>query len=363
LQLKISNCNPKIKSDIITVIAKWTSSSRLSKCSGMTRGHIMKLPNSIFGMTVAVSGSASLKGYPNMYTTAFRWTNITIGDAACLVAEPKALIKPLQIGKMFQSVSSGEGLPCLLVCERLTAYQRTALSDRAVAWLTNEETFHIPFLAASCRPMRATLRKAGNLSAAAQQIALRAIDGSWDGLTSTDVAKKINKSLSSVSSYFAEISAVSPLLIGSRGRTRFICSPATQKDRQSAFAQLEPQLSSPAKQRYFLVCDSAATSLCEKLPKAGISALSEYTMISDDSWSTRAIEAADKEMLKQILDHSYQVAEYDDPDMLLEVWSYRPEERDLLSLCLDVKSIAEYENDDRIEQALSELKGMVFGER
>lgn len=86
-------------------------------------------------------------------------------------------------------------------------------------------------------------------------------------------------------------------------------------------------------------------------------------MISDDSWSTRAIEAANKEMLKQILDHSYQVTEYDDPDILLEVWSYRPEERDLLSLYLDVKSIAESESDDRIEQALSELKGMVFDER
>lgn len=323
----------------------------------------MNLPKHIFGLDAAVQRTAELRGYPNVYTTAYRCSTAAIGGVQCIVVEPRGEVKPLQIEKMFAALSSGEGLPCLLVCAKLSARQRRSLSERGIAWLAGEETFHIPFLAASCAPSRPGARGAETLSAGAQQVAIRAIDGSWDGMTTTEVAKAMNKSLTSASSYFAEVSAVEPSLIGARGRTRFIASPKTASDKESVFDRFGPHLASPVKRRLYLVCGTKAQAQISRLPRSGVTALSSHTMLAEDPWETRAIAATNKESLASLLEDAEQVGIYDTPDVLLEVWSYEPEESDLISLYLDMRDYASAQHDERLEAAATELKEMMFDER
>ena len=320
----------------------------------------MSLPEKIFSMGVAVEGPARLVGYPNAYTSAYRCTKANIGGTACIAIEPKGDVRPLQVSKMFAAIAADEGVPCLLVCPKLSAYQRRSLSERGVAWVCDEGTFHIPFLAAACNAAGLKARTAGSLSAGAQQIAVRALDGSWDGMTSTDVAGMVGKSLSSVSSYFAQIAAVAPALIGSRGRTRFVASPKTPEERLAALERMESFMATPVKERVFIATSQEGKALLAALPLSGMSALSERTAIADDPWQTRAISAADKEKLASVLEGSERVGRNDSPDAMLEVWSYAPSEDDLVSLYLDVNDYAQAEHDERVQEAANELKEAMF---
>ncbi|MBQ9001603.1 MAG: hypothetical protein IJ087_07105 [Eggerthellaceae bacterium] len=141
----------------------------------------MGMPGKVFNMDVRVSGEAGLHGYPLAYTSAYSCLDASIGGSPCIIVEPKGEVKPLQVGKMTERIEAGEGKPCLLFSPKITAYQRRALSERGVAWMSSEDTFHIPFLAASCRPSRRRIGDGQALSAGAQQIAVNVIDGRGTG--------------------------------------------------------------------------------------------------------------------------------------------------------------------------------------
>ena len=324
----------------------------------------MDVPSKIFGMPVTVEGKVRLKGYPNAYISAYSCSNASIGKTPCLIFEPKSAVKPLQVEKMFQAVSTGEEKPCILVTPLLTAYQRSSLSERGIAWLKSERTFHIPFLAASCDEPRDDRRPSSTFSAGAQLVALRAIDGSWDRMTSTEVAKRMGKSLSSVSAYFAQVAAVEPSLIASKGRTRYIVSPVSATEKRAAFERLEARMSSPVKRRELIVCNEDTKATLSKLPVSGVSALSKHTMIAPDAWSTKATAARDKKTLAAV-SNLPRLDSRDEgvPDAELEIWAYKPEESDLLSLYLDTKALAAEEDDERLAQAAQDLKEKIFNER
>ena len=321
----------------------------------------MDLPNKIFNMDIVVKEQAELKGYPNVYTSAFTSVNATIGGVPCIIVCPKGEVKPLQIHKMFANISARENKPCLFVCSKLSAYQRRSLSEYGVSWISNEETFHIPFLMASCNGAH-FVRPAQVLSASAQRIVIHALDGTWNELSSTEVSKTMGKSLSSISAYFAEIAAITPCLIGKRGRMRFIVSPEDGEEKRVLFTQAKPYLVSPVKKRIYLACSNAALKLCGTLPLSGISALSKHTNIANDPWETRAIPPSNKYLFAKIMEYSEQVTKNDAPNVLLEVWEYDPSEKDLISLYLDVEEYAFSEGDERLNQAVSDLKEMMFDE-
>ena len=320
----------------------------------------MTFPERIFNMKVRVAGDADLRGYPIAYTSAYRCLDASIGGVPCIVVEPNGDVKPLQASKMAERIEAGEGRPCVLFSPKITAYQRRGLSERGVAWMSSEDTFHIPFLAAACKPARQRMGDGQALSAGAQQIAVNVLDGTWDGLTSTQIAEAMGKSLSSVSGYLAELSAIEPGMVGSRGRTRFAVSPLSADGRRELMDRLEPHLSSPVRKRTFLALGPEGEKLFRRLPLSGVSALSRRTMIADDPWETRAAAASDKETIARLLSRSERVTRNDSPDALLETWLYDPREDDGVSLYLDVRDLAAGENDERLDQAVDDLKRAMF---
>lgn len=318
----------------------------------------MEAPKKIFNMPVKVEGAVALNKYPLFFSKSYRCRRASIGDAPCILVEPLAEVKPLQVSKMFERLSAGEGVPCLLVSPNLSAYKRGSLSERGVAWVMNEEAFRIPFLAASLNVTSPIKNTSSHFSAGAQQIVVHALDGSWDAMTTSEVSKRMGKSLPSVSTYFSEIAAAEPSLISSKGRSRFVVSP---KEKQSAFDGLEPRLNSPVKRRLYLVCNDDAIKTCKDLPLSGVSALSARSMLADDPWETRAIAASDKERLSALLQNAEQVDKFDSPNVLLEVWAYPPDKDDLVSLYLSLREYANKEHDDRLDEAVAQLREEMLG--
>lgn len=313
------------------------------------------LPEKLFNMDVVVKGEFSPRGYP-LFFSSYRLNRASIGNVECVVVEPKAEVRPLQIDKVCARIEKKEGVFCVFFAPKLTAYQRKSLSGRGVAWMASEDTFHIPFLGASCMPRRRGELAPKKLSAGAQALAVRIVDGGLGAMTTTQIAEAMGKSLSSISAYFAEIASVAPEAIGSRGRTRFVAPPGSAEARNGLFAKLEPFLSTPVKRRFFLVLDDGSKHEFENLPVSGVTALSRVTMLADDPWETRAVAASERDVIARMLEDCEVVAEGDSPDALLEVWKYEPSERDRVSLYLDVRALAESEGDDRLADAADELR-------
>lgn len=324
----------------------------------------LQLPQKIFNMPVLVEGPADLTGFPSLYTHAYNCLKASIGDTGCIIVEPSGDIKLAQTRKMIERIQEEGTLPCLLASPHLSAFQRQSLSEHGVAWIKSADTFHIPFLAAASAADKKRSKLAAPLSLGAQRIAVRIIDGSWHGMTSTELAERLGKSLSSVSNYLAEIATIDETLIGSHGRTRFLRAPQTTESRIGCLNKLEPYLSSPVKKRLFLVADKNGLGKLSRMPLSGVSALSMHTMLADDPWETRAVSTSDKAAYGEVLQHSKQVTRYDGPNALLEVWRYEPrngsESIDEVSLYLALKEYAQDEHDDRLDDAITQYRERIL---
>lgn len=318
------------------------------------------MPDSIFNMEVHIVGATRLSGYPIAFTSAYHFCDAFIGDVPCIIAEATGDVRPLQVSKMVERIQAGENRPCLFVSPRLSAYQRRCLSERGVAWLAGPDIFHIPFLAASCSPLRHQATQESSLSFGAQQIAIHILDASWDGLTTTQIAETMNKSLASVSSYIAELYAIEPSVVGRRGRTRYLIAPSDPSRRHALFERLERHFVSPTKRRLFLMLDDAGMGIFRSLTLSGISALSRRTMLADDPWETRAVAANDKDTIGRLIACAELVTRHDEPDVLLEIWQYEPSENDTVSLYLSLREYAESQHDERLDAAIEELKGQML---
>ena len=320
----------------------------------------LELPGDIFGMPVRAGSEFGFDGYPLLYGAGYAAREVAIGRMRCIAVEPKGGVRPSQCEKLACEVETREGKPCLLVVPRATAYQRRSLSGRGVAWLSSDNTFHIPFLATSSLASELRPAPKGALSPRAQQVAARVIDGSWLGLTTSEVAAELGVSLSSAVNYLKEIEAAVPGAVKSRGRTRFLSDAGLNAaQRYEAF---RPRLPSPVVGRAYLKA-RGATVKAPQLPVSGVTALARVTMIADDPWETRAARVGDKGAAAAIAEGFEEVTRDDEPDLLLERWAYDPGPGAVVRgvpLLLDLESLAAAEGDERLDSALAELKGKVL---
>lgn len=321
----------------------------------------------IFGSSIVADGELPLDGYPMFYGLSYDIKHARIRDNRCIVIIPKDAIKLEQLQKVARTVEKNEKLPVIVVSESLTAFQRKGLNSAGIAWYASEELFSVPFLAVSSIQVP-KLRPATLLSAGAQRLAVRILDGSWDGLTSSQVAALLGKSLPSVSNYFREIEAICPDSIASSGRTRFIHAP---REISGSWLDLfRTYLTNPCKRRAYYALPDGEVPCQLDLPISGVTALSRYTMIADNHYRTFALHEAAGRMrvrVESLLPGAIEVFRHDSPDISLEWWSYEPwnidGSVDLVSLYLVSEDLANRENDERLADAVHELRGAITGER
>ena len=317
------------------------------------------LPDSIFGLEVKDEGTEGFGGIPMRYRGAYEGRLLRIGDALCVLVTPKGQLRPLQAQKLCRSIRLRESLPSLVHAEGATAYQRRSMTARGVAWISSENTFSIPFLAVSCDAREVRKRPAGPLSANAQRVAVGAIEGQLIGMTTSEVAKILGVSLSSAVNYFSELEADRPGLVGSHGRTRLLQIPEGMT-KEGLYNALRPYMSSPVRSSVFLKVAKSDRDAVERLPLSGMSALSLLTEIPDDPWQTRALFGSS---IEETFPNSTVVGEYDLPDVLIELWRYKPWEKDgavdAISLLANLEEWDEMD-DEELDEAVSALRRLAL---
>jgi hypothetical protein len=310
-------------------------------------------------------GKINLSGYPRFYGTDYDISHIRIGSVDCTLLKVDVGINLPTVTKMVPILESKEGVPCMIQAPKLSDYQKKRLSDLDIAFFISPNNYYIPFLGALNRQLKNRPERMTGLSAQAQRLALHIIDGSWIGLSSTDVAYKMKKSLPSVSNYFREIEAAVPQTIEKQG-TKKVLVNNDDLSKGELFGLFEPSLLTPVKDLVYAKFNGAPKSLIgQGCLFAGLSALSMKTMLVDDRWKTYAISKYERSCLDRYEKDLIMVTESDDPDVLIQIWGYPPENKgddavDDVSLYLSLKE-SQRLKDPRGREALEILRKRITG--
>lgn len=321
----------------------------------------MKIPTRAFTFPVFVGQKVNLGNYPLLYQS-YDIRSGTIGATACLFIISDEEVQLPFLLKMIQRLQHDLDKPCVFVSPRLSKYQMERLSEEGIAWIASSETMFIPFVGLALQQTELKKPVTKQLSSQAQRLATHIIDGTWLGLSTTDIAEIMRKSLPSISNYFKEIEAIAPKVFESQGRKRLV-RKLTNEERRHLFEKLEPHLTSPVREKVYFRFNGDPKSLVKSEAKySGVSALSKTTMLADDSWVTLAVDASNHPLFDAFQDRLTIVSKNDGPNLLIETWRYPidtdEESVNKVSLYLSLRDNAD--DDPRLEGALHELKETIF---
>lgn len=318
----------------------------------------MKLPDQMLGFSLVAEAPLPMKGYPVFFSKLFAVVEGRVGEIDCLLVMPREEARLTAILKVIDRLQNDFMKPCVVVSDHLSSYQVRQLTEKNYAWIVSEERFFLPFIGlVLMSAIRQRPRKGEALSPQAQRVAGHILDQSWAGKTTSEVAFAMEKSLSSVSNYFAEIAAWTPEAFVTEGRARSIASLSSAQLKE-VWEKLEDVLPSPCVRKAYVKLPEESRSL-EKcgFARAGMTALSSKTMLGDDPWPTYAI--GDAEVLRDLEDEgAEEIEEGDGPDALVEIWAYEVESEDgvVRDVPLYLSLRGKEQEDPRLDDALEMLK-------
>ena len=164
--------------------------------------------------------------------------------------------------------------------EKMTGLNCAIFLDRTTFYIKEKQVF-LPFIGyLLSKENERELAPVYLISFLTQKMLLMAIYERWNEVKVSDAAKRIGVSTKSASRCFDELEYLNIDVLGMKGKSRVINIP---NDRKQVWQQIENVLRNPVIRRFVLRKDMKL----EK--KAGISALCEYSLLSDNVYPTYAV--------------------------------------------------------------------------
>lgn len=198
-----------------------------------------------------------------------------------IAIQPKVNVGLVSLRKDRAKIQNISGLNCAIFLNSTTPYIKEKLLDDGIPFVLLGKQVYLPFigflLSDSKKRDIAPVRLISFLT---QKLILTAIYEKWDKVTVTEAADKLEVSKMSASRCFNEIEYLNINILDMKGKARVITIP---DDIQELWKQIKNVLRNPVIARYELHKDIHL----EK--KAGITALCEYSLLSDNSYPTYAV--------------------------------------------------------------------------
>ena len=173
------------------------------------------------------------------------------------------------------------GLNCAIFLERTTFYIKEKLMEEGIPFVIEGKQVFLPFIGyLSSKSNERELAPVHLISFLTQKMLLMAIYERWNEVKVSDAAKRLEVSTKSASRCFDELEYLNIGVLDMKGKSRVINIP---DDRKQLWQQIESVLRNPVIRRFVLRKDMKL----EK--KAGISALCEYSLLSDNAYPTYAV--------------------------------------------------------------------------
>lgn len=260
---------------------------------------------------------------------------------------------PAHFKKHLELLKQYTGLDSILVLKTIDPFLRKRLIEYKASFIVPGTQMYLPFLMIDLREYFSnTSKKTVMLSPTAQLIVLCNIfKGLEFPVTPVSLAKQFNYTKMTMSRVIDELENIGICRVEQCGKNRFVWIESEGKE---LWEKVNQFMRSPVKKKVYLSFLQESTTT--ELPHAGISALSERTLLSSGDMPVYAISKEEHSILVEqkrikILENEYEA------QAQLEIWYYNPKTLskqnvvDDLSLFLSLREDA----DERVQIALNEL--------
>ena len=194
------------------------------------------------------------------------------------------------------------GLNCAIFLDRTTFYIKEKLIEEGIPFVIDGKQVFLPFIGyLLSKENERELAPVHLISFLTQKMLLMAIYERWNEVKVSGAAKRMGVSTKSASRCFDELEYLNIGVLDMKGKSRVINIP---DDRKQLWQQIEHMLRNPVIRRFILRKDMKL----EK--KAGISALCEYSLLSDNAYLTYAVTK--KELKASGVNEEKQVSELEE---------------------------------------------------
>ncbi len=274
--------------------------------------------------------------------------NWQIRGQSVLVAYPKVDIGVVAIEKHRSKLENMFEMPVVFAFEKTTRYKIKKMTEKGIPFILNDRQVFMPFfgIVMNDSNMR-DLPEIEKVSIQTQKLILLAIYHRWTIMDMTEVSQQLNVSRMTASRVFDELERIDSSLISKEGKHRkfYLCMELKQ-----FWKSVQPFLFNPVIREYRL-----EQKLYDPILKlSGISALSQYTMINDNSYPTYSLTRKGEKWCR-LKEHS-QVPKWESPGCIVQIVKYELNEKDVMDPLSVVLSLSKKEKaDPRIEEEIEKL--------
>lgn len=232
--------------------------------------------------TVAIEKNMELyKKLPLKYTGMYELYSVHQDGIEWILAEPVSTIRLNALRHDQKQIEKVAGMPCALYFSKLNHYTKEMMLTEGIPFIFEGKQMFLPFMGMLLTDNNdRRLKPVHTISFLTQKLLLCALYEKWNQMNVTRIAEKLAVTKMSVTRCLDEIEYLDIDILDTTGKTRKI---SVGDDIKSAWEKIRPILRNPVITKFQLVDDIGLEN------KAGISALCEYSLLSDNDYPTYAI--------------------------------------------------------------------------
>lgn len=198
-----------------------------------------------------------------------------------IAIQPKSEIGLIMLRKDHARIEKAAGLNCAIFLDKTTFYIKEKLMEDGIPFVINGKQVYLPFIGyLLSNKNEKEIAPVHLISYLTQRVIFVAIYEKWVKVTVSEAAIKLGVTKMSISRSFDEIEYLNIDILDMKGKSRVLTVP---KDIKKLWNDIQSVLRNPVIARYELKEHIGL----EK--KAGITALCEYSLLSDNKYPTYAV--------------------------------------------------------------------------
>jgi len=218
---------------------------------------------------------------PLAYKGRYNFYKVETNGQSWIAIRPKNDASLVMLRKDRAKIEKVAGLNCAIFLDSTTFYIKEKLVEEGIPFVLENKQVYLPFIGLLLsNENKRDIAPVHLISFLTQRIIFVAMYEKWENVTVSAAAVKLGVTKMSVSRCFDEIEYLNVDILGMKGKSRVITVPV---DTKKLWDDIQSVLRNPVIARYEL----AENIHLDK--KAGISALCEYSLLSDNDYPTYAI--------------------------------------------------------------------------
>lgn len=218
---------------------------------------------------------------PLAYKGRYHFYKVKTNGQSWIAIRPRNDASLVMLRKDRAKIEKVSGLNCAIFLDSTSFYIKEKLVEEGIPFVLKNKQVYLPFIGLLLsNENKRDIAPVHLISFLTQRIIFVAMYEKWENVTVSAAAVKLGVTKMSVSRCFDEIEYLNVDILGMKGKSRVITVPV---DTKKLWDDIQSVLRNPVIARYELAENIHLDN------KAGISALCEYSLLSDNDYPTYAI--------------------------------------------------------------------------